>query len=106
MTNSKAAFVAGRRLAIAMLREFSDLEPGDCSCEDYFRPDRSQRDVLSKYLEQVGSGGAEVRAGFCTVMNDFLAAREDIATDVEYYETLEADGYDRNAPFFEYSRAA
>ena len=83
----------GRRLAIAMLREFRDLKPEECSCEDHFRPGRAQRDVFGQYLELLGSN-SEVRAGFCIVMNDFLAAALDLATDVDFYEQLEADGYD------------
>jgi hypothetical protein len=98
MGASIATVADGRRLAIDMLREFRDLKPEDCSCEDHFRPGRKQRDVFGRYLELLSS--SEIRAGFCIVMNDFLAAALDLATDVDFYEQLEADGYDRNADYF------
>src|SRR5262245_4043456 len=104
MTKSTATVAHGRRLAIAMLREFRNIEPEECSCEDHFRPDSPQRDVLGKYLEMLTS--SEVRAGFCFVMNDFLASSSDLAADVELYEQLEAEGYDRNAVYFSDSLAA
>jgi hypothetical protein len=92
------AVAEGRRLAIAMLREFRDLKPEECSCEDHFRPGRAQRDVFGRYLELLSS--SEIRRGFGIVMNDFLAAAPDLAADVGFYEQLEADGYDRNAEYF------
>jgi len=100
MDKSIATVADGRRLAIAMLREFRDLKPEECSCEDHFRPGRHQRDVFGKYLELLSGSSAEVRAGFCVLMNDFVAAAVDLATDVDYYEQLEADGYERNAEYF------
>ena len=106
MDDSTRSAAEGRKLAIAMLREYRELQPEDGSCEDFFRPGRMQRDILNPYLEQLIASSRAVRAGFCTVMNDFLATREDIATDIEHYETLEAEGYDRNEPYFPRPRAA
>ena len=98
MRNPDADVTEGRRLAIAMLREFRDLRTEECSCEDHFRPGRTQLDVFGRYLERLSNSA--VRAGFCIVMNDFLAAAPDLAADVDFYEQLEADGYDRNAEYF------
>jgi hypothetical protein len=106
MSKSITPLAQGRRLAIALLREYRDIEAEECSCEDHFRPGREQRDVLGKYLELLIASSNEVRAGFCVVINDFLATADDIATDVEFYEKLEAEGYDRNAVYFPSSRAA
>ena len=99
MVQPGSAIAEGRRLAIAMLREFRDSKPEDCSCEEHFRPGKAQRDVLGRYLNILDSSSG-LRAGFCIVMNDFLAAAPDLAADVQFYEQLESEGYDRNAEYF------
>ena len=100
MSTSIDPVADGRRLAIAMLREFRDVSLEDCSCEEHFRPGRKQRDVLGKYLDLLGASRGDMHVGFCIVMNDFLAAASDGQVDVECYEALEAEGYDRNAEYF------
>ena len=85
----QAAPVDGRKLAIAMLKEFRDGTNEDASCcEAEFRHGQPQRDVLGPYLRTLREASPEVEAGFKIVMNDFLAACPSGYVDPELYEKL------------------
>ena len=59
---SISAAAEGRKLAIAMLREYCNLQPGECSYEEFFRPGSMQRDVLHSYLERLIASGLRFAA--------------------------------------------
>jgi hypothetical protein len=84
----------GRRLAAAMLREFSEVNADEVSIEARYHPGKSQRDILTRYLRHLGVAGEKNRryfeAGFHAVLNDFLghALGGAGAPEPEFYEAL------------------
>jgi hypothetical protein len=72
---------AGVELAIEMLVELEDIESDDegvitadyGSLKDWPRLGRPFRNIVAEYLQRAQAAGADVEAGFCAVLSDYVS---------------------------------
>lgn len=82
-------FLAGRNLAVLVLREIRDAGPERCSIEVDTRPGNAQCDVLARALEGLRDAPTDVLRGFAAVFTDCAGSEGVVSPD--HFEYLSAE---------------
>ncbi|HEX7688256.1 MAG TPA: hypothetical protein VF453_11145 [Burkholderiaceae bacterium] len=93
-------FLAGRNLALVVLRELFAVGSDRCSIEAEQRPGVAQCDALARAIESLRTAPSQVVSGFAAVFTDVAGC--DCSATPEHFELLTPAemGFETSAPTF------